>query len=757
MEYPDGEKVTYDYDLGGNLNKMTGVVNDSPYSYIKRIDYDQYEQRTYLLYGNKTETFYNYSSQLRRLEQLNVKTPDHHDLFNNKYTYDNVGNVTNLVNNAPITVNNMAGNYNHDFVYDNLNRLFKAKGKFVGSSPALITGNDENSDYDLKMTYNDTHGITGKEQSHNKNGLVFAPNTYKNKYEYLADSHKVEKITDTSTGDTENFGYDLNGNTTTRVAIGTTPTDRQFYWDESNRLRVFKDNNTGYMQHYIYDASGERILKSTSDTQLVFENGTPVDPISTTMNGYTTYPSANIVVDASGNYSKHYYAGSQRIVSRLAGSATIFESCSTCRPADAPVLDEKKLQTAQQADLQQYADQAKKGTIIFKPYKPETLEEQQKALDEENQDGNNGSITAPSPSARATEGILYFYHPDHLGTSSALTDINGVAYQFFLNLPFGETMAEQSQLGLYHSPYKFNGKELDDETGFYYYGARYYDPRISIWASVDPLAEKFVAHSPYNYCFNNPVRYNDPTGMEPTPYEAALMADDVYTNKGILAGGWNRSSIGSLDRNQKNGLQAQMYQRTTDSGEIEYAYVYAGTDPGSWPDWKNNAQQVLALSSQYDDAEYLAKTMDAYFKKNGGTAELTFVGHSLGGGLANYSSLVTGRNSITFNPAWISTFSLYKNHKKGKRNNWVHESDPLNGMQQTLGSGVGLFEIGKHHEVNGGWNLHNNAIFGHLMGTMIERMRANGETKTHRPLASDGTPINNSGGGRKLSRSPRYN
>jgi RHS repeat-associated protein len=38
--------------------------------------------------------------------------------------------------------------------------------------------------------------------------------------------------------------------------------------------------------------------------------------------------------------------------------------------------------------------------------------------------------------------------------------------------------------------YKFNGKELDEETGLYYYGARYYDPRISIWLSVHPLAER---------------------------------------------------------------------------------------------------------------------------------------------------------------------------------------------------------------------------------------------------------------------------
>ncbi|WP_223302357.1 RHS repeat domain-containing protein [Flavobacterium branchiophilum] len=63
----------------------------------------------------------------------------------------------------------------------------------------------------------------------------------------------------------------------------------------------------------------------------------------------------------------------------------------------------------------------------------------------------------------------------------------------------------------HNSPYKFNGKELDEESGLYYYGARYYDPRISIWASVDLLMEQTM--SAYGYCYQNPVKLTDPTGM----------------------------------------------------------------------------------------------------------------------------------------------------------------------------------------------------------------------------------------------------
>src|SRR5690554_4206053 len=112
---------------------------------------------------------------------------------------------------------------------------------------------------------------------------------------------------------------------------------------------------------------------------------------------------------------------------------------------------------------------------------------------------------------------VFYFHPDHLGSSTLITDNFGDPYQFFLNLPFGETFAEQRRSGTFNNPYKFNGKELDEETGLYYYGARYYNPRTSVWLSVDPLAEVQPNKTPYHFVSNNPINRIDPTGMLDNP------------------------------------------------------------------------------------------------------------------------------------------------------------------------------------------------------------------------------------------------
>jgi len=112
----------------------------------------------------------------------------------------------------------------------------------------------------------------------------------------------------------------------------------------------------------------------------------------------------------------------------------------------------------------------------------------------------------------------YWYHPDHLGSSSYITNLDGEINQHLEYLPFGETLVDE-HLNSYNSPYKFNAKELDPETGNYYYGARYYNPKWSLWLGVDEYYFKYPSLSPYIYTANNPINYVDPDGRKIVPWK----------------------------------------------------------------------------------------------------------------------------------------------------------------------------------------------------------------------------------------------
>jgi len=78
-----------------------------------------------------------------------------------------------------------------------------------------------------------------------------------------------------------------------------------------------------------------------------------------------------------------------------------------------------------------------------------------------------------------------------LGSSSFITDDAGAVYQHLEYFPYGETWVEDGGTGQMPM-YRFTGKELDPETGLYYYGARYYDPVLSRWISADPILGKLL-------------------------------------------------------------------------------------------------------------------------------------------------------------------------------------------------------------------------------------------------------------------------
>ncbi len=163
----------------------------------------------------------------------------------------------------------------------------------------------------------------------------------------------------------------------------------------------------------------------------------------------------------------------------------------------------------------------------------------------------------------------YYYHSDHLGSASLISDYNGKEYQRIEYTPYGETWVEKtSNTGNEFLPYKFTGKEIDEETGLYYYGARYLDPKYSLWISADPALGDYipgvgkatandVGNLPgmggafnhinfnlYHYAGNNPVKYVDPDGND-------IKESELYSfSAGVFVAG--RISFGvAKDSNHK--------------------------------------------------------------------------------------------------------------------------------------------------------------------------------------------------------------
>ncbi len=115
--------------------------------------------------------------------------------------------------------------------------------------------------------------------------------------------------------------------------------------------------------------------------------------------------------------------------------------------------------------------------------------------------------------AKKVNDIKEYYHTDHLGSTRLVTSENGVKTEEIKYKPFGE------QINTTEERYTYNGKERDD-TGLYYYGARYYDPTVGRFVSRDPVTgekESPQSLNKYVYCLNNPLKYIDPAGAETEP------------------------------------------------------------------------------------------------------------------------------------------------------------------------------------------------------------------------------------------------
>ena len=288
--------------------------------------------------------------------------------------------------------------------------------------------------------------------------------------------------------------YSINGSLRKRETTQPQQNTEYYLFNSQSNLKAYSDDVMSFA-YYGYNATNTRTYKLSLYNTNLWINGQQ-QPLNLQWQNAMFYPNTYLNFDAFGNYTKHYYNGMERIASRLGDNTTTISLNNN-------ILEDRKLQVEDRfrEDIQ---------TLISEP----TQVDMPPMLD----------ILNLQPTG--TPNDIYYYHPNHLGSTSFVTDQNQNITQGFLYAPFGEITTEYNvNFGNNVIPkYAFNAKELDEETGMYYYEARYYAPPA--FTSRDPLFEKYFWMSPYAYCANNPVKYVDPSGED-----IVIVGDEEYQTK----------------------------------------------------------------------------------------------------------------------------------------------------------------------------------------------------------------------------------
>ena len=532
MTYPDGEMVTYHYNAAGQVERLTSNKQGRQSVIVDRIGYDKEGHTVYTKLGNGTETTYTYDKQRERLQVMNL-TADGQTVMENRYQYDAVDNIlgiTNAANPTSLTKLNKAklgGRSSHTYEYDELNRLIHASGKAKSAS------------YDMVMSFGRMSEPLTKVQ---KVDSTTTAKSYNFAYKYEDSNHPTAP---TQIGH-DHYTYDANGNPTL-VTNDSTNTTREMYWDEDNRLMVLSDN--GKTSRYTYNAAGERIMKSYGTMEGVYINGAPQGITFHETDNFTLYPASILSVNKN-RFTKHYFLGDKRVASRI--GTGLFNNVYGRNGSYVTAGQQDYAERMNQIQRQKEAYYKQQGIAPGVPTMkgaygdPENTGVGYNAVLTElgNHDVPQGWIQTPHPNTTpntnpgppvswndpsnpddpqagygyvpndTTREETFFYHSDHLGSTSYITDDKANITQYDAYLPYGELLVDEHSSSK-DMPYKFNGKELDEETGLYYYGARYMDPKISMWLGVDPLREKYPSVTGYCYTMDNPIGLMDPTGMAP--------------------------------------------------------------------------------------------------------------------------------------------------------------------------------------------------------------------------------------------------
>ncbi|MFZ4427164.1 MAG: SpvB/TcaC N-terminal domain-containing protein [Saprospiraceae bacterium] len=662
---PDGKVTRPAYNPAALLEKVTLREGSSETPIVVNIDYDAKGQRQRIEYGNGVTTRYEYDPETFRLIQLRSQKAGGELLQDLRYTYDPSGNITRIEDRAIPTVffNNRKITGRSEYTYDALYRLIAATGREQNVNTPNF-GADDN--------WNDAYAMF----AHNS-GDPMAMRVYTQYYRYDVVGNILQMRHEAGSNGswTRDYAYETRNNRLRSTTAGS-----QTY-DYPHHPQHGYMTDMPHLQRMAWTFREE--LASTS--QQAINEGTPE----------TTW----YVYDGSGQRA--------RKVTELAAA-----------PGATPALKDERVyvgayevyrnQNGLERETLHLMDDKQRIAML------DTEVEPRRVL------GLVVGRTTPVRTMRYQMG-------NHLGSASLELDENAAVISYEEYHPYGTTayQARNAAIKSAAKRYRYTGMERDEETGLEYHSARYYVVWLGRWVSADPIGVGDGVNV-FNYSRNNSIVYNDNNGYHsrephrpcnachinyqvveyprPIPLvgpvgtynvmddvEAdAMLADDSYRAQGEstpndLPQGYQRLSDDQISklgldpkkfRNSRTGFYASLYAYKSENGETAYVLAFRGTD--EYIDWATNGFGAFGGKGALFELQYrfAMELGEAVKGKVGSKADLKFVGHSLGGGLASAAAVVTNSPAVTFNSSTLhpDTVARYIHPEKFFL---VHSPSPL--------------------------------------------------------------------------------
>ncbi len=579
-----------------------------------------------------------------------------------------------------VNISKLSGAMVYNYGYDQLNRLI-GMDAFKSSNDAWSTLT-ATTDYKESIKYDPNGNI----MTYLRNGQASVNVLMDNlTYTYASNTNQLTSIndavasanytTDIDKQNAGNYSYDAIGNLTGDAQAGIT----SIGWNVYGKIQSITKSSSTIT--YTYNTGGQRISKAVTGT---------------------------------GAYSEYYARDAQGNVLCIYKN-----SGNTVVPVEIDLYGSSRLGTM--AGQPTAAGQSIALTAGWGSGTVSTFTRGEKTYELANHLGNVLATVSDKKISVSTNGTLLSYYTSDVTSASD-------------NYPFGMQMPGRA-FNTASYRYSINGQVRETELNENITTAIYweYDSRIGRRWNLDP--KPAIGTSDYSTFINNPILHHDPFGDKPTPREAAAIAAHVYGDKTdkILKGRWKVSERNfGIKKDQDNGLKSQIYERTR-GGKTEYVYATAGTE--DWTDILHDVIQPSGLSSQYNSSIKNAIRIDGILGKG---IELTFTGHSLGGGEAAANAYATGRDAITFNAAGVSPLTI-KANKKCRIDVAIMMSDPLNFIQNGSSKDVFPNVDGVRHYI---LPLDKPSLYnGHSMENMLKAFDIDpAKYSLHEPVRTDFTP-----------------